>query len=223
MFQKTIIILIVVSALKLMTSCIFRCDCPNPEEVEFTLNTSHISLIDNAGPYPDYHTDSDSLSSRAIGFNITLSDSTMADEYYAALPDKCKHTAPIFIKGAYAWSCDCVYWEFKAKQKLKTIRLIALTDFNQELPAQTDISHLLVGRADQSGFEGHGMYKTLDKTIDYLSEERIYNSPDLSFELYLTEAPTADSIRFEITFEFDDNSFITDSTETIYPIPQFEL
>ncbi len=223
MLRKTILILITVSVLKLMTSCLFRCDCPDSEEVDFSLNTSHISLIDNAGPYPDYHTDSDSLSSRAIGFNITLSDSTLIDEYYTAMPAKCKHTAPVLIKGAYAWSCDCVFWKFKAKQKLKAIRMIALTDFNQEFPSQSDISHLLVGRVDQSDFEGHGMYKTLEKTIAYLSEEHIYWSPEYSFELYLTEATVADSIRFELTFEFDDNSFVTDTTQTIYPLPMFEL
>ncbi len=223
MNRKIILLFILATLLKLMVSCIFRCDCPNPEEVEFTLNTSHISLIDNAGPYPDYNPKSDTLSSRAIGFNITLSDSTMADEYYAALPAKCKHTAPIFIKGAYAWECDCVFWKFKVKQKLKDIRLTTLSEFSNDISANTDISHLLVGRSDQINFEGHGMYKTLDKTISYLSEERNYNSPEFSFDLYLTQEPTADSIQFEITFEFDDNSFITDTTETIYPIPQFEL
>jgi thiol-disulfide isomerase/thioredoxin len=223
MLRKTIFAITTVLALKLLASCIFRCDCDEPEEIGFNINTSHITLIDNAGPYPDYHTNSDSLSSRAIGFDITLADSTMIDMYYTSLPPKCKHAAPIFIKGAYAWSCDCVFWEFKAKQKLKTIRMIALTDFNQDLPAQSDISHLLVGRVDQSGFEAHGMYKTLEKTIEYLSEERIYSSPEYSLELYLTEAPVSDSIRFEITFEFNDNSFITDTTQTIYPLPMLEL
>ncbi|MBN1768794.1 MAG: hypothetical protein JW842_09815 [Prolixibacteraceae bacterium] len=223
MFRKTIFIITTVLALKLLVSCIFRCDCDDPEEIEFALNTSHISLIDNAGYYPDYHTTSDTVSSRAIGFDITLSDSIITGQYFTALPTKCEQTAPIFIKGAYAWSCDCVFWEFKAKQKIKAIRMIALTDFNQDLPAQSDISHLLVGRVDQSGFEAHGMYKTLEKTIEYLSEERIYSSPEYSFELYLTEAPVTDSIRFELTFEFDDNSFITDTTQMIYPLPMFEL
>ncbi len=223
MNRKIILLFILATLLKLMVSCIFRCDCPNPEEVEFNLNTSHISLIDNAGPYPDYHTDSDSLSSRAIGFNITLSDSTLSDDYYAALPANCNQVVPFFIKGAYAWECDCVFWKFKVKQKLIDIRLTTLSEFSNDISANTDISHLLVGRLDQIDFEGHGMYKTLDKTISYLSEERNYNSPEFSFDLYLTQAPTTDSIRFEITFEFDDNSFITDTTETIYPIPQFEL
>ncbi|MCF8361543.1 MAG: DUF5034 domain-containing protein [Prolixibacteraceae bacterium] len=223
MFRKLIIILLAVSSLKLLISCIFRCDCPEPDEVEFSLNISHITLIDNAGPYPNYHTDSDSLSSRAIGFDITLTDSTMTDENYAPLLVDCQHTGPFFINGAYAWSCDCINCEFKTKQKLKAIRLITLSDFNNELPAQTDISHLLVGRVNKADFEGHGMYKTLEKTIAYLAEERMYYSPDYSFELYLTKAPKVNSIRFEITFEFDDNSFITDTTETIYPVAQFEL
>lgn len=223
MLRKTLLILIAVSVLKLMTSCLFRCDCDDPEEIEFALNTSHISLIDNAGYYPDYHPTSDTVSSRAIGFDITLSDNTLIDQYYTALPAKCEQTAPIFIKGAYAWSCDCVFWEFKAKQKLKAIRMVALADFNQDLPAQSDISHLLLARVNQSDFEAHGMYKTLEKTIEYLSEERIYSLPEYSFELYLTEAPVTDSIRFELIFEFDDNSFITDTTQIIYPLAMLEL
>ncbi|HKK82182.1 MAG TPA: hypothetical protein VJ909_08030, partial [Prolixibacteraceae bacterium] len=105
MIRKIIIILIAISALKLITSCIFRCDCDDPEEVEFSLNTSQISTIDNAGPYPDYNTKTDSIPAGAIGFNIKLSDSTLMEKYYmvAAPKSQCR-IFPYFIKGAYAWS-----------------------------------------------------------------------------------------------------------------------
>ena len=222
MKQKVIFLFTIAMLFKLTTSCLFRCDCPEPEEVEFNLNTSEIALIDNSGYYPYYNSTSDTIPSRAIGFSITLSDSSTNNIYYGALPAKYKPGFSSFIKGAYAWSCDCEFWNFTAKQKLKDIKFTTLSDFNEEIPANTDISHLLVGTVNEYNFDGHGMYKSLNNTISYLAQERNYSTPILSFELYLTQAPESDSIRFEITYEFDDNSSISDTTKTIYPNLQIE-
>ncbi len=211
--RKGLLIIVSVALLRLMAGCIFNCDCPTPEVLDLNYNKAIITSVNNADSYISFNPATDLIPAKAIGFEIILTDTLHYEK-----PDYGYVQRPFvrmsFFNEAYAWDCDCLYFEFRPIKKMSSIHVRTLFDFSPDYKAGSDMTDIFVGYISTK----RGMYSSLDDIISYSgSKDRLFE-PTIDFSLFLKQAPTTDSLKFEITFEFDDNSFVTDSTAVVYPI-----
>lgn len=215
--KKIVILVFSLFLLRLITGCIFRCNCPDTEILDINFNKLIINNINNSDGYIGYHHISDSVPAKAIGFNILVCDSIYyenPDYYYV---QNRQHFQP-FIKGAYAWQCFCNEYDYHPNGNIIAIRVNSLFDFNAEYPAGSDISHLYVALAPYYDFNTKGMYASIDELLVWIQNNKVLDLPEIELSLFLKEAPTSDSIQLVFRFEFDDNSFLDANSPVIYPI-----
>lgn len=216
--NKTLLIITSIFLVKLMAGCIFRCQCPDVKILDLTFNKSIIKAIDNSDNYIQYIQTADSIPNKAVGFEIEIMDSSYIDEYSYELYAQTKSPILLGFKGAYAWQCYCNYYDYRPTKTIENISLITLFDFSEDYPAQTDISSLFLGYIDRYDFDNKNLYSNVNQILKYYNAFDPLESSSIKFEIYLTKPVMNDSLQLEITFEFDDNSFLSDTTSVVYTI-----
>ena len=211
------LLVVSITLLKLMAGCIFeKCSCPTPEELDLNFNKAIINSVNNSDGYIDRNPEADTIPSKAIGFKIRLTDSTYYEnpEYNMYAHAFQRHLS--FFNEAQAMDCRCQYFEYKPIKNLSLIHVKTLLNFSPDYMAGSDMTDLFVGYINN--YSAQGLYSTLADVIDYYGvKDKLYN-PTIDFSLFLKQASTTDSLQFEITFEFDDNSYLTDTTSVVFPI-----
>ena len=204
--------------LKLMAGCIFGCKCPTPELVDLNFSKATITSVNNADSYIFSNESEDSIPAKAIGFKIQLIDSVYENADYGMYARASFPAHFTFFNEAKAMECDCGYYSYKPVKKLSAIWVKTLFDFSPDYKAGSDMTGLFVGYIDDYNYNSRQLYSSLDDLMRYYGAKDKLNKPAIGFSLFLKQAPTSDSLQFEATFEFDDNSFVTDSTSIVYPI-----
>ena len=218
--EKSIRTILYFSLISMFTACQSDCDCErgeNPYSTDLVFNTIKTTSIDNSGPSIDFSNEATSIPYKAIALRVALSDSVTREIVGHANTDQTRTTW--YGKREIVHS-DWFYPRYIMIKKISAIRMITLYDFSPEYPAGTELSELFKAAIwyYQDSIPQEYLYTEMDSTIRFFETKEFIRSIPLNLDLVLTQPALCDSMRLEISVEFDDNSALTDTTSTIYPI-----
>lgn len=146
------------------------CNCTDhTEEKSYKISGLSISNIDNSG-VEAVETSSETVNKNAYGIRLKV------DRESLALNQK-HNNLYLFTAGAYAMSCDCppetMYFP---QDKVESIKIVTLNDFNDEKPANSDVTEYFKSPKDYSDVEDtiwdlngdYGYYLQENENFDYL-------------------------------------------------------
>jgi hypothetical protein len=193
------------------------CNCgENPYETDLILNTIKTTSFDNSGPSISFDKEATNIPYKAIALRIALSDSVSREIVGHA------NTTPTCTNwdGSVRYlTCDWFSPRFNFVKKITALRIITLYDFSDELPARTEITNLFLAYWPiYQENDKKDLYTEIDSIIDSLQTDNFIHQRNFNLNVVLTQPALCDSMRLEISVEFDDNSALTDTTSTIYPI-----
>jgi|WetSurMetagenome_2_1015567.scaffolds.fasta_scaffold233626_2 hypothetical protein len=197
MIKKLLILIVAVFILRIVPGCF---DCPD-DPVFFEFSDLTLSNLDNSGTWSQVST-SDSMFSEAVSFRIQING------YFG--PERMQSS---FLRNTgfslcYAFSkCPEI---LKPAHPITEMSVKTLYPIDIATPVNSEVSNLFV--ASQSSYES--LYQTLDSYIKSLSN-KTYDDFAETFNIYLKSKVMNDKARFVITVRLDDNSTISDTTQTI--------
>ena len=190
MIKRLIIVSIAFPIAKIIISC-----CSGVEGYNF--NFSKITLTAGDRISHNLVSPSDSISYSKLIIQIDFDYTTIASNSHITSFD------------LYAYDCEPIIEPVK---KITDIKIITLNDFNNQLPSGSEISvnYEVYGYTDM-GFNG-----TEDFVIHHLNSETSKDPNEIVY-FKLIDQPDVNNIhRFSVTFLFDDNSNLSDTTSLIY-------
>ncbi|HOW29970.1 MAG TPA: DUF5034 domain-containing protein [Bacteroidales bacterium] len=202
MAKKVFVLIVAVSILRIISGC---GDCPD-DPVFFEFTDVSISNLDNSGTWSQVTT-SDTMFSEAVAFDISITG-------YIG-PDRYKST---FLRSSGFSSC---YAFSKCPEVLKPVHPITalsvytLYPLDNDIPENSDVSNLFVA----SQYYGK-LYQSLPSLITDLKNKTYYDDFGESFNIYLKSNISNDKARFIISVRLDNDSIISDTTNTIYIKPR---
>lgn len=186
--KKSHALLIVLFALPLLDVFYSCCSCDDSVNYYYSYSDFSVKNIDNSGKNP-LESNEPQINKNAYGIRLNISK-----ELLAHTEKKTNKNRYMFSSSAYAFSCDCDYSTYSAFHKIQSIKIFTLQNFNDEKPANSDISEY---------FNVIHSYKTIDESIDNINSSfsRVY--PNSNVDYLLMNAPsyekTNHQFRIEIT------------------------
>lgn len=181
-----------------MISC---CDCDEPLMANFTYKNLSIEHLDNSGTEPI--STNESVLKTAYGIRLTINREEIAN---------LNHTKFLFMQSAYAISCDdCAEKKFLPKDSITSIRIITLNDFDENHPADSDISAYFKVYKFR-------VYSTISEHIEtflnhYINYPSQFESED---DFLLMNAPTINTQHaFKIEIHLSDGTILEQQTTPI--------
>ncbi len=189
--KRKYIILLIILALPLLDVFYACCNCSGDTEERFYVNSGFsIKNIDNSGAEPIEST-SENINKKAYGIRLQVNRQSLSflqkDTYQ-----------PLFSQGAYAMSCDCApEVTYDHTDKVESIKIITLNDFNTDKPANSDITNYF--KTHKKYLDANELIKNLNYDFEYTLKETEY------FDLLLMVSPSEANIQHQfkliITFE----------------------
>ena len=189
--KRKYIVLLIILTLPLLDVFYACCNCDDNIEEKFYTNSGFsIKNIDNSGAEPIEST-SENINKKAYGIRLQVNRQSLSflkkDTYQ-----------PLFSQGAYAMSCDCPpEVTYDHTDKVESIKIITLNDFNADKPANSDITeYFKISKGYKDVIE---LVKSLNYDFAYRLEETEY------FDLLLMTLPSENNVQHQfkliITFE----------------------
>ena len=198
--KKTLFLLALPLLIETVTSC---CNCDDPD----TINYSHCTIESINGHFKNQH------------FESTEADQIPADEFGLALTIRsssrtCQHPSTSFFPSAYATSpCECVEFNYSARDKVDSIAITALTDFDASIQKG---DNMLAYFGIQNGVEYNHI---TPHSFSYeFNKNYVYESVPFKYAVYLKllYPPTNDSKQqFEVFVRLTDGRTITTITTPV--------
>lgn len=209
MRKKITIITVLILTNHLFTACLFRCNCPEPEDKNITFNAFEFEPHSIDLQYNSI----DTIYPEKVSFKYTLRDTLLNDFYWV----ETKENSPIpvfpFIKPAQAFQpCPCPQFNF-LPPVINSIRIFTLTKLNEKYPKDSELrSEFLIG--EEYSFDNElQLYSTLDEAINKYNNTKDLHEPVYEFNFFLKERAEGDSCRFFIEINFEDNTSLSDTTD----------
>lgn len=201
--KKFLFCLVSLFLIRLMISC---CPC-EIEPILLNLNTLTISNLDNSSDVhdPPRLSQSDSMYSNAVAFEVVLSDSTYENEY----DEFALAIRNLGFKSALAFWCDCNQ-PYAPNQKVKKISIVSLFEL---LPGQgkgCDVSDWFVALPS-----ANRLYSGIDQLYELINTELVQNFAGIRFQLFCKEDLKTPQAQFAITAELTDGTLLTAHTQLI--------
>jgi hypothetical protein len=197
MVKKLLILIVALFILRIIPGCF---DCPD-DVTYFNFSDLTISNLDNLGR----ETAVDTMYCEAVAFRLTLGgNSELKNSQLLQLQD-------MGFSSCYAFGSECPEI-LKPVHPVVEVKIITLLAIDDETSAGADVSNLFV--ASYSSYEN--LYETLEEYVGGL-QNKTYSDfiTAESFNIYLKNKVLNDKARFVITVRLDDNSTISDTTQTI--------
>lgn len=171
------------------------CDCPEKTVIDFNINTVGIQLLHNSGNW-DSRTDStQTISPKAVAFQVTLSDTSLSEEYLY-MSHLAKSIKILAFKQSYAFSCDCDFYDYYYDNKIDSIEVKTIFDYSPSRLAGSNISDIILSTSDN--IPSSNLYLTNCHLIEKINQSDIINEPRIDFSLFLTEEAHNNLAQFEI-------------------------
>jgi len=189
--KRKYIVLLIILTLPLLDVFYACCNCDDNTEEKFYTNSGFsLKNIDNSGEEP-IESASENINKKAYGIRLQVNRQSLSflkkDTYQ-----------PLFSQGAYAMSCDCPpEITYDHTDKVESIKIITLNDFNADKSANSDITEYFKIR---KGYKDViDLVKSLNYNFAYKLEETEY------FDLLLMTPPSENNVQHQfkliITFE----------------------
>ncbi|MFK7969473.1 MAG: DUF5034 domain-containing protein [Bacteroidia bacterium] len=201
LYQRVLLLLSLPLCMQLLTAC---CECSGEQDI-FTYFQCEVKAtnLDNKGLEP-IETSADSMLAEAYGIRMQLS-------HKDAICQREKGFS--FMNGAYAFSCDCPpEILYTVATEVTTIRIISLTDFNQDRPAGSVVT-------DYFRWFKWGVYHKVTAGSLRLNEDMPYALDSTStYDLLLLEEPEEKDKTFQFRIEIellDGTLFFANTSEIV--------
>ena len=189
--KRKYIVLLIILTLPLLDVFYACCNCDDSTEEKFYTNSGFsLKNIDNSGEGP-IESASENINKKAYGIRLQVNRQSLSFLK--------KHAyQPLFSQGAYAMSCDCPpEITYDHTDKVESIKIITLNDFNADKSANSDITEYFKIR---KGYKDViDLVKSLNYDFAYRLEETEY------FDLLLMTPPSENNVQHQfkliITFE----------------------
>lgn len=180
------IILLGLPLLDVFYSC---CTCNYETEKEQYSNTGFVlKNIDNSGEAP-MESLSENINKNAYGIRLQISRERISWSNN-------NQVSSLFTSSAYAMSCDCPpAISYLPYDKIQSIKIIALQKFNNDKPANSDITEY---------FKTYRTYLDVSETIDNLNRtfsETLNESEEVDY--LLMESPSEIQQQFKVIITFE--------------------
>jgi hypothetical protein len=198
MTKKLFLLLLFPFMVDLAISC---CNCLDTLTHHYTNKTIVVSALDNSGQKPQ-EISAGSVFKTAFGIRIQLIREKTA----------CINKPPIvFGQATYAYHCKCPPTdEFLPDDSITTIKVLTLSNFNNDHPANSDVSfYFKVFRSDY--------FYTIDDYLKYIGAT-FYNETELQFDfnmLLMTPPASGGAHQFRVQFILSDGRILEHDTPTI--------
>jgi len=198
MTKKLILLLLLPFLLDLAISC---CNCLDTLTHHYTNKTLAVSALDNSGQEPKEIT-TGSVVKAAYGIRVQLTREKIARLHKPRI---------VFGQAAYAYSCNCrATDEYLPNDSITAIRIITLQHFNNDHPANSDVSiYFKVYMSSR--------FYPLDDYLKYMGAT-FYDETELqsSFNMLLMTPPASGGAhQFRVQFILSDGRILEQDTPTI--------
>lgn len=198
MVRKVLVLIAAVSLLRIISGC---GDCPD-DPVFFEFSDLSISNLDNSGAWGE-GTSSDSMFDEAVSFRI------LVNGYFGPVRLKSSLGRQTGFSSCYAWSkCPEI---LKPLHPISSLTIKTLYPIDNTIPENSDVSNLFVASQHYEK-----LYLSLPSLLKDLKNKTYYDDFGESFNIYLKSKVLNDKARFIISIRLDNDSIISDTTNTIY-------
>lgn len=189
--KRKYIVLLIILALPILDVFYACCNCDIITDEKFYTNSGFsLKNIDNSGEEP-LETASESINKKAYGIRLQVNRQSLSFI-------KNETFQPLFSQGAYAMSCECdPEVTYDHTDKVESIKIITLNDFNADKSANSDITDY---------FKIRKRYKDVSELVKSLNYDFAYKLEETEyFDLLLMVPPAEANIQHQfkliITFE----------------------
>lgn len=203
MNKKIIFLLIAGFTIRLFFSC---CRTVYEHKIPFDLNLLTVYKLDNSSPTGYIRAlESDTMLSKAIAFQVTLTDSAYVDDHWL-------YTSNIGFVSTHALSCP-EFYNFIISSTVKSIHIYSLYDLTETIMENDDATELFLALPSDNS-----LYKTIEDLYPLINSKSLHQ-PGLTLSFYCKEDIQRDSVNFEIKIQLSDDKVLTGSTGRIYLKP----
>lgn len=197
MVKKVLVLIAAVSLLRIISGC---GDCPD-DPVFFEFSDMAISNLDNSGAWGE-GTSSDSMFDEAVSFRV------MINGYFEPVKFQSSFFRITGFSSCYAFDCEQI---LKPIHPIVSTTITTLYPIDNSILENSDVSNLFVASESSLG----NLYQPLNSYIAGLKDKLYFDSSE-SFNIYLKSKVLNDTARFIISVRLDNDSIISDTTNTIY-------
>jgi hypothetical protein len=189
--KRKYIVLLIILTLPLLDVFYACCNCDIVTEEKFYTNSGFsLKNIDNSGSEP-LETASESINKKAYGIRLQVNRQSLAFL-------KKQINQPLFSSSAYAMSCECdPEVTYDHTDKVESIKIITLNDFNADKPENSDITEY---------FKMRKLYTDVSELVKSLNYDFAYKLKETEyFDILLMIPPSEVNVQHQfkliITFE----------------------
>lgn len=197
MVKKVLVLIAAVTLLRIISGC---GDCPD-DPVFFEFSDLSISNLDNSGAWGE-GTSSDSMFDEAVSFRI------MINGYFEPVKFQSSFLSSTGFSSCYAFECEQI---LEPIHPIVSTTITTLYPIDNSILENSDVSNLFVASESSLG----NLYQPLNSYIAGL-KDKLYFDFSESFNIYLKSKVLNDKARFIISIRLDNDSIISDTTNTIY-------
>ncbi len=200
MVKKVLVLIVAVSILRIISGC---GDCPD-DPVYFEFDGLSISNLDNSGAWSQVAT-SDTMFNEAVAFGISITGYIGPERFKSSLLNSSGFSS------CYAFGSECPEI-LKPLHQLTAINITTLFPIDSATPANSHVSNLFVASDASYG----NLYQSLTSLIEDIKDKTYSDISEEAFNIYLKSKVLNDKARFIISMRLDNDSIISDTTNTIY-------
>ncbi len=205
LLHKTLFILILVFALRIIQSC----GCPDDPHF-FDFENISILNLDNSKDYVRSGS-TDAMFSSAVAFEITIS----GRGEFASLK-----RAILSLGFSEITASDKCPLQFKSNQKISKITIITMEAISPEIQANTDVTDIFLGIVPFHSSPTF-LYEPLDNIYHAINPEIFIDNTTSCFQVVCNRNILNDKAQFTINIDLSDGRTLTGTTNLITLTPSF--